>query len=191
VAPKSPTGTKEAKEAGPLTKLVIVEAPTVKRLSQAQLVEAASGLAKKPFKEAPKALMELTARSPFDATHGNIDVYAPGRWDTSWNLIFMDAIRQVGPSVGEWEGSAAYIYFKPPSSGTFLIVGHFTGYQTTMHLNGPWGENTAYTAKTSDSGAVTALRDASAEFEFTMHCTVPDNGYGIGYIESVQAFLFT
>jgi hypothetical protein len=69
-----------------------------------------------------------------------------------------------------------------------VIVGHFTGYQTTMHLDGPWGKNTAYTAETSDAGAVMAIWSGNQKFEFTMHCTVPDNGWGIGYIESIQVF---
>jgi hypothetical protein len=112
----------------------------------------------------------------------------PGRWDTGSNLIFMDTMRQVGPSPGEWEGSAAYIRFAPPSSGTFLIVGHFTGYQTTMHLRGPWGETTAYIAETSDSGVVLAQWTGDQEFDFTLTCTVPNNDYGLGYIESILVY---
>ena len=112
----------------------------------------------------------------------------PARWDTSSNLIFMETIRQVGPSPGEWEGSAASVNFKPPSAGTFLIVGNFTGYETTMHLHGPWGETTAYTALTSDSEAVLALWTGDQELWFDMNCTAPDNGYRIGYIESIQVF---
>jgi hypothetical protein len=114
----------------------------------------------------------------------------PGRWDTTYNLIFMDCI-VLGSLVGEWEGSAAYIMFKPPSDGIYLIVGHFTGWETTMHLVGPWGDNTSYTAVTSDSGAVTALYSGGQEFEFTMHCTQPNNEYGVGYIESIQVFELT
>ena len=57
-----------------------------------------------------------------------------------------------------------------------------------MHLNGPWGDNTAYTAETSDAGAVMAIWNGSQQFEFTMHCKAPDNGWTIGYIESIQVF---
>ena len=165
---------------------VTIEAPKVERLSSDRLSEFASELTSKRFR-IPQLIMELTARVPYDATHGNIDVFMPGRWDTSSNLIFMDSI-VTGASVGEWEGSAAYIMFKPPSPGTYLAVGHFTGYQTTMHLYGPWGTSTAYTAETSDTGAVTAVWDADGPMEFTMNCTAPDNGYGLGYIESIQVF---
>lgn len=181
-------GPARALPTGPPTLRESVEAPSFDRVGHAQLAEAASKLAEKPVKPAPTALMELTARHPYDVARGNIDVYKPGRWDTSSNLIFMDSIRQVGESVGEWEGSAAYIYFKPPTDGTYIIVGHFTGYQTTMHLNGPWGDNTAYTAATSDAGAVMAIWSGSEEFEFTMLCKAPDNGWTIGYIESIQVF---
>jgi hypothetical protein len=156
------------------------------RLSPARLTDLAAELAKKPVVFLPQALMELTPRYPYDAKHGNVDVYMPGRWDTTSNLIFMDAIVQLG-GPGEWEGSVAYIEFKPASTGTFLIVGNFTGYQTTFHLHGPWGDNTAYTALTSDSGVVMALW-AGGELEFTLNCTVPNNEYGIGYIESIQVF---
>ncbi len=174
---------------GPPTERVIVEVPTVEHVGETQLAEAASALANKPVKPAPKALMELTARHPYD-THGNIDVFMPGRWDTTYNLIFMDSI-VTGSTLGEWEGSAGYIMFKPPTDGTYLIVEHFTGYETTMHLYGPWGENTAYTAATSDSGAVMGLYSGSQEFEFTTNCTVPNNEYGLGYIESIQVFELT
>jgi hypothetical protein len=170
---------------GSPTERVSFEAPTVHRLSHAELADRASDLAERPVTLLREPLvLELTARHPYDE-HGNIDVYKPGRWDTSSNQILMDTIRQVGPSPGEWEGSAAYIDFKPPSSGTYLIVAHFTGYQTTMHLRGPWGDTTAYTAQTSDSGAVVALWTGQ-EVNFTMDCRVPDNGYGIGVIESIQ-----
>ena len=97
---------------GPPTVRESIEAPSFDRVSHTQLAEAASELAKTPIKPGPTALLELSARHPYDAL-GNIDVYKPARWDTSSNLIFMDSIRQVGESVGEWEGSAAYIEFKP------------------------------------------------------------------------------
>jgi hypothetical protein len=63
MSPEAPTRVKQTKE-GPPIQRVMVEAPAVERLSQAQLAEVASSLAKKPVKPAPKALMELTARHP-------------------------------------------------------------------------------------------------------------------------------
>jgi hypothetical protein len=166
-----------------------VDVPQFTRAGQDTLADMASDLGVGPgivFNEA--LLMELSARQPYDANHGNIDVYKPGRWDTSSNLIFMDTIRQVGPSPGEWDGSASYIEFTPPSNGTYLIVGNFTGYQTTAHLIGPWGENTGYTAQTSDSGVVVALYATDQQFQFNLNFTAPNNGYGLGYIESIQVF---
>jgi hypothetical protein len=183
---EAPPGIRQ--KSGPPTERVKVEAPAFERVSHARLTDLASALAKKPVSPAPKALMELSARHPYDATYGNIDVFEPGRWDTTSNLIFMDSVRTVGPLVGEWEGSAAYLYFNPPAEGTYLIVGHFTGYQCTMYLGGPWGQNSAYTAETSDSGAVVALYTGSQHFEFGMGCEAPDNGSTMGYIESVQVF---
>ena len=168
---------------------IVAEVPQFTRVSHDALAELAAGLGVKRkivFHEA--LVMELTARQPYDATFGNIDVYQPGRWDTSYNLIYMDTIRQVGPDVGEWDGSASYIYFKPESAGTYLCVGNFTGYQTTAHLYGPWGETTAYTAQTSDSGVIAALYATDQGFEFNLNFTVPNNEYGLGYIESIQVF---
>jgi len=187
----TPARGRRARPAGPPTIRHREDAPAVQRLSTAALAEKASGVAKKPLAPGPTAVLELTARKPYDAARGNVDVYMPGRWDTTSNLIFMDSIVQVGSSPGEWEGSVAYVEFKPPAAGTYMIVGHFTGYQTTMHLNGPWGENTAYTAETTDSGAVVALWTGSGQFEFTMLCKSPNNEYGLGYVESIQAFELT
>jgi hypothetical protein len=185
----STTNLNRARQAGPPHERVVAETPQFTRVSHEAVAEIASGLGAKPGIALSEALvMELTARQPYDATYGNIDVYKPGRWDTSSNLIFMDTIRQVGPSPGEWDGSASYIEFKPASNGTYLMVGNFTGYQTTAHLNGPWGENTAYTAQTSDSGVVVALYATDQQFEFNLNFTVPNNDYGIGYIESIQVF---
>jgi hypothetical protein len=180
-----------ARPAGPPTERHSDEAPKIQRLSMSRLATLAAEQAGKQLTPGPAAVMSLDARKPYDAARGNIDVYMPGRWDTTSNLIFMMAIRQVGKSVGEWEGSAAYIEFKPPANGTYLIVGHFTGYQTTMHLNGPWGDNTAYTAETSDAGAVVAVWTGSQQFSFTMHCKAPNNDYGLGYIESIQVYALT
>lgn len=176
---------------GPPTTPHPADAPKVQKVGMERLAVLATEVAKKQVKPGPTAIMTLSARVPYDAARGNIDVYKPGRWDTTSNLIFLDTIRQVGQSVGEWEGSVAYIEFKPPSNGTYLIVGHFTGYQTTMHLNGPWGEITAYTAETSDAGTVVAVWTGSQPFQFTMLCKTADNGYSIGYIESIQVYALT
>ena len=109
----------------------------------------------------------------------------PGRWDTTSDLIFMDTIVHTGTE-GEWSGSAAYIAFRPPAPATYLIVVHFTGAEITMHLTGPWGENTAYTESTADAGAVVALW-TGGEASFGLHCT-DNNDYSLGYIESIQVF---
>src|SRR5262249_41023558 len=109
----------------------------------------------------------------------------PGRWDTTADVIFMDTIVRTGAG-GEWVGSAAYIEFRPAAPGRFLIVGHFTGTEITMHLTGPWGEHTAYTPSMSEPGAVLAPW-VGAGASFGMHCT-DNNDYSLGYIESIQIF---
>lgn len=193
----SSTNMGRTRPAGPPTERVVTEIPQFTRVSYDVLGEVALGRAAESGIVLAEALvavlrerpvMELTARQPYNATFGNIDVFQPGRWDTTYNLIFMDTIRQIGPSPGEWDGSASYIEFKPASAGTYLCVGNFTGYQTTAHLYGPWGETTAYTAQTSDSGVVAELYTTGQPFQFNLNFTVPNNDYGIGYIDSVQVF---
>ncbi|HEX6761768.1 MAG TPA: hypothetical protein VF094_03095 [Gaiellaceae bacterium] len=162
---------------------VSIDVPLLKRLSSSHIAELASELAHEEVAPTEPALLELTARHPCGEL-GNLDVYMPGRWDTTSDLIFMDTVVQTGPS--EWTGSAAYIAFHPAEPATYLIVGHFTGHEITMHLTGPWGENTAYTPTMYDAGAVVALW-TGGEASFGMHCT-DNNEYSLGYIESVQVF---
>jgi hypothetical protein len=162
-----------------------VDAPSVVRLDQREL----AGRITKLLDEDAAHLsdqtptLELSARVPYAATLGRIDSYHPGRWDTESNLVFMSPIVQTGPSPGEWDGTVIYAVFNPPATGTFLIVANFSGYDTTMHLNGPWGDNTAYTAQTSDSGAAVALWTGGS-VSFTLIC----KGSGLGYLESIQVF---
>src|SRR4051812_28943230 len=195
MAPDVPTRESPARRVGPLPERVTADAPTVERLTDARLGELGSELLDRPVMPGAQAALELSARHPYDDARGNVDVYRPGRWETTdggpGGLMYMEAVRH-GPQAGEWEGSVAYVEFRPPSSGTYLVVGHFTGYQTTMHLNGPWGESTAYTPTTSDSGAVTAFLAADGtSLNFTLHCEAPDNGWGMGYIESIQVYELT
>ena len=163
---------------------ISIEVPLLQRVSSARIAELASELLDEELAPTEPALLELSARHPYEPL-GNLDVYMPGRWDTSSDVIFMDTIVQHGGR-GEWVGSAAYVEFRPPAPGTFLIVVHFTGTEITMHLTGPWGENTAYTASPSDPGAVVALW-TGGETSFGMHCT-DNNEYSLGYIESVEIF---
>lgn len=67
-----------------------------------------------------------------------------------------------------------------------LLVVNFSGHQTTMQASGPWGVNTAFTATTSDSGAVTALWSGAKNQQvfFNLSC----KGGIIGYLRSVQVF---
>ena len=163
--------------------------PTFTRLSQAQVAD----LVKLRLPQFPiiqlSTSMDLTARQPFDGNSGRMDVYKPGRWDTSQNLIYMDAIVQ-GSLVGEWDGSVVYAQFTPTTAGAHLIAVHFSGVQATMRLNGPWGVTTAATETVNDPGVVLASWEAAAgkTIFFTVDCVVPNNLPGLGYIDSIQAF---
>lgn len=133
--------------------------------------------------------LELSARHPY-ADAGYADFYNPGRWDCESDLVYMSAIHQVGPSVGEWEGTVGYVHFTAPAAGSFIVVVNFSGYQQTMSLSGPWGTSTAHSDTTSDSAAATAIWDGAAGQ--TLYCTFSsrsDNGYaGIAYLDSLQIF---
>ena len=167
-----------------------VKAPKIKRISWAKLnklVKDFSGDAVLSLSKTP--LMEISARHPYDPL-GLMDVYMPGRWDCTSNLVFMETI-VTGSSPGQWNGTVAYANFKAGQSGTYLVVANFSGYQITMQLHGPWGNNTAYTPTTSDQGAVIALWNGSANqsLYFTINCITNNNKLGMGYLESVQIFL--
>jgi hypothetical protein len=182
--PKAPTNGHGSLHGSTPEDHVSIEVPLLERVSSARIAELASELLHEEVAPTEPALVELSARRPYDPV-ANLDVYMPGRWDTTSDLIFMDTIVHLGTR-GEWVGSAAYVEFRPPGSATYLIVVHFTGAEITMHLTGPWGENTAYTASASEAGAVVALW-TGGETAFGMHCT-DNNEYSLGYIESVQIF---
>lgn len=134
-------------------------------------------------------VLELTARHPW-AAEGYLDFYQPGRWDCEADLVYMSSIHQVGASIGEWDGTAAYGRFTAPTAGTYIVVVNFSGHQQTMRLNGPWGTNTAYTATTSQSAAATAVWTGSAgEGLYFTFSSRADTGYaGTAYLDSVQIF---
>jgi hypothetical protein len=168
-----------------LKKRTRVSPPTFQALSRGGLAEIASEILKQPIKVPAKPVFEISTRHPYDAA-GLMDVYHPGRWDTSSDLIFMHPIVQTGPSVGEWDGTVIYANYRTPVSGKFLVVGNFTGHQITMNLHGPWGKSSAFSATSSTAAAVTAFWTASAgdSLWLTMSCT----GQILGYVQSIQVF---
>jgi len=164
------------------------KSPVVKAADHAVLIAAAGRLLGKPANLPGTPVLSLTARHPHDPA-GLMDVYHPGRWDCSSNLVFMDTIKQVGPSVGEWDGSVVYGRFTAPSSGSYLVVANFSGYQITLNLNGPWGKSTAYCATTSDHVQATALWSGTSGG--TLSFTINMNGPYLGYLESIQIYLLS
>ncbi len=166
-----------------------VKAIKVKRISTVNLSKIVSELSGRTGPDLGTPVMELNAQHPFDEL-GLMDVLQPGRWDCTSNLVFMETI-VVGKSAGEWEGTVAYVNFKAPQNGSYIVVGNFTGYQVTMQLIGPWGTNTAYTPTTSSSGTVVALWNGTAnqKLYFNINCLGKNNKLGMGYLESVQVFL--
>jgi hypothetical protein len=182
------THARNAADAGRMRPLIDerrkVERLTVTRFEAAQVAGVLSKFGQVVTKLPDAPLLRLSARTPWHATLGRLDSFEPGRWDTELDLVFMLAIRQVGQSPGEWDGTVVYGHFVPPAAGHYLLVGNFSGYETTMSMTGPWGVSTAYTATTSDHHQVSALWTGSEEFDFSLSCT----GAGMGYLESLQVF---
>jgi hypothetical protein len=161
-----------------------VEAPAAGRVDRTRLADMAAAMVLRPMQLLGAPVLELSARRPY-AANGLVDVFMPGRWDATSDLVFMDVI-ETGPEPGEWTGSVAYVKFQPPAPGEYLVLGHFTGYQITAHLNGPWGDNTAYSATTSDAGVVAALWNATAGED--LFFTVTFTGDILGYIQSIEVY---
>jgi len=133
-------------------------------------------------------LMELTARHPYDPA-GSMDFFEPGRWDCTYDLVFMMP-RLDGPCNVVWGPSCAYVAFKAPANGTYLVAANVTGYKVTMKMQGPWGDSTAYSATTSSAAAVTAIWPATAgqNLYFTL---IISAGTSVGYLKSFQMFLLS
>jgi hypothetical protein len=164
----------------------VIELPDPDRLEELIAQKAGLHLTPAIFRS---VVLSLTARHPYDSALGRIDMYRPGRWDTEWNLVFMEHVI-TGPLPGQWDGSAGYVKFAPPSSGKYLVVGLFSGYDTTMTLDGPWGKVSDHTAVTSDYGVVSTVWSASGgtSLYFNFACTNPANSYGMGYLSAIQFF---
>jgi hypothetical protein len=120
--------------------------------------------------------MELTARRPYDAA-GLMDFYRPGRWDTTYNMVYMT-------SDFAGDASAGYARFKAKTAGNHLVVLNFNGYQTTLRAFGPWGTVSAYSPTPSGNVALAALWNATAGA--TLNFSFSFTGGIIGYLGSVQ-----
>lgn len=166
-----------------------IEAPPLAEpMSLAGVSAVAAGVLKRKIALAEVPVVKLTAQHPYDPA-GLMDFYQPGRWDSTYDLVFMDSI-VTGPTPGEWNGTAGYVQCLAPADGDYVIVVQFTGYQQTMRIDGPWGTAAGHTATTSDAGVVYALwtGKAGTTLYFTMNCISDNGSYGIGYLQSVQMF---
>jgi hypothetical protein len=162
---------------------VLVQRPPL--ISEAGLAKLVSQLTDGPV-ALKTPVLQLSARQPYNAALGFVEMYAPGRWDTSSDQIFMDPIVHPKPdSLGEWTGSAGYITFTPPASATYVMILHFYGYQITMSLNGPGGTATAASSSnTSTAVAMLFTGSSGTNTGFSFACT----GIYLGFVQSIQVF---
>ena len=167
-----------------LNRFQTVESPTVEQVSFEQISRQAAKLHGGDAALSSTAVMELTARKPYHSS-GRMDFYRPGRWDSTYNQIYLSPM-VYGPLPGQWEGTVGYMYFKAPVAATYIVAVNFTGYQTTMKMNGPWGTATGYTATASTPGTVLAIwtATAGANLYFTISCS------NLGFLQSVQIYKF-
>ena len=128
-----------------------VEPPRMEPMPRASLSAIAAANLKRKIILPKAEVLKLTARHPYDPA-GLMDFYQPGRWDSTSDLVFMSSI-VTGPEPGMWDGTAGYVQCAAPADGDYLIVVHFTGYQQTMRIDGPWGTAPGHTASTSDAGS--------------------------------------
>jgi hypothetical protein len=161
----------------------------IKRTTKPALTKSATALVGRRIILPETLELELDARHPYDPA-GLMDFYMPGRWDSTYDLVYMDTI-VTGADPGEWTGTAAYLQFTAPSDGLYLVVMHFSGVDITMRLFGPWGTTSAHTNTPSDAGAVLAawVGGAGSTLYFEASCITSDNEYGIGYLAAVEVYL--
>lgn len=135
-------------------------APTYTKMTDAQVhAKIDYQLGKAKYRGPARLPPQLNARKPW-ITGANIDVYRPGRWDSSYNVVFFRTI-VTGDSVGEWDGTVGYVEFKPPSTGQYLVMTHFSGYKARCDVSGPWGVSSSATETTSEEGLVATVYTAT------------------------------
>jgi len=129
---------------------------------------------------APTSVLSLTPRKPF-GQNGLIDVYRPGRWDCSFDLVYLDPI--VVHSPGVWDGSVVYGSFTAPTKKTYLLAVHFFGWDITLNLSGGFGSITAQSQSNAPAVATgQALLNAGQKtaFQFTV------TGIYLGFLSKIE-----
>lgn len=121
----------------------------------------------------------LSARHLWDPA-ARLDVYQPGRWDTTYNLIYMSS--DFAPN----SASAGYVDFVAPADSVYLASIRFSGHQTSLRVNGPWGVVSASSATTSDHPTVTGVWNGT--LGANLHFNFSFTGGIIGYIESIEIY---
>ena len=138
-----------------------------------------------PVPEQPP-LVTLSARMPFHDVFGGLDAHQPARWDAVSGLVWMEGIVHAVGEVGMLAGTVVDVDLPGVPTGNYLVVGTFTGRETTMQMSGPWGLVTAFTAQKSDTGSVIAMTHVpeGQGLSFTLTSKNP----GVAFLKAVQLF---
>jgi hypothetical protein len=158
--------------------------PAVSRVAPERLAQVIGDLAGGAEALSAGPVVEWTARSPYDATLGQIYAFHASRWDTVVDLVYMYPMRQTGSGLGEFDGTVVYADFNAPSAGSYLIVAHYAGENTTIRLRGPWGTVVRSMPAGSNADVVSATWTGSG----ALHFTLTFQGVWLGYLASVQVF---
>jgi hypothetical protein len=128
--------------------------PQAAKLSLAELNESATKQLRQPIALTEEAAFELTARWPYD-TAGSMEFWQPARWDAEGDYILTDKL--VLTSDGSYDnGSMGYVNYTAERSGFHLVAVHFSGYDTTLKMGGPWAFTSNYCPTLADTATVWA-----------------------------------
>ncbi|QAY72706.1 hypothetical protein ET445_04450 [Agromyces protaetiae] len=146
------------------------------RLSPSQWRDLLRERESRPFDLLDAPIVALSARRPWDPA-ARLDVFQPGRWDTTYDLVFLAS------DYAENSRSIGYVDFVAPADGVYLVALRFSGHQTSMRLTGPWGLASTSSATTSDHPTVTAVWTGS--LGSTLHFSFSLTGGIMGYLEEI------
>jgi len=154
-------------------------------ISEAGLAQLIGKLTDGPVALKPP-IMRLSARAPWDAAGNFLEMYRPGRWDTSTDQVYMDPFVVPNPAEpGVWTGSVGYITFHPPATGLYVIVVHFYGWDISLRLFNLKSSTTAVSNSNTPTAAATLFNaTGGTPMEFQIICT----GIYLGFVQNVQVF---
>ena len=159
--------------------------PEVTRVPRARIIELVKLQHGVAFIPIHFANLELSARAPYNAALGRIDV-TNAFWNTTTNAIDLQPKFPSSPS--DNDVSLVSGVFLPPTTGQHLVAVHFTGVDIRMDLNGPWGTTSAMSngAQQTAVALLNATAGVHVDFFCTAHAT--SNNAGLASLGLIEVF---